>query len=168
MAMLLVLFFDVGSSYHCESEFIMRWIVHPIIGNVSWDQTVVRQVSFTQLMCCCNSNPAHSERNCRFRHASITSAHLDRLGLTRRDRDLHLHHNWTICMRVCVKPMRLSQSPYHRLRCGCVFTSSDSQNSRCLNEQTGREKLKRISWKLQKYQELNTDFFKNVILSAQY
>jgi len=29
--------FDVGSSYHCEAEFAKRWIVHPLIGNVSWD-----------------------------------------------------------------------------------------------------------------------------------
>src|SRR3569833_4772338 len=28
--------FDVGSSYHCEAEFTKRWIVHPLIGNVSW------------------------------------------------------------------------------------------------------------------------------------
>ena len=28
--------FDVGSSYHCEAEFAKRWIVHPLIGNVSW------------------------------------------------------------------------------------------------------------------------------------
>src|SRR3954462_8503524 len=42
--------FDVGSSYHTEAEFGKRWIVHPLIGNVSWDETVVRQVSFTLLM----------------------------------------------------------------------------------------------------------------------
>ena len=28
--------FDVGSSYHCEAEFAKCWIVHPLIGNVSW------------------------------------------------------------------------------------------------------------------------------------
>ncbi len=28
--------FDVGSSYHTEAEFGKRWIVHPLIGNVSW------------------------------------------------------------------------------------------------------------------------------------
>ena len=39
--------FDVGSSYHWEAEFSKCWIVHPLTGNVSWVQTVVRQVSFT-------------------------------------------------------------------------------------------------------------------------
>ena len=28
--------FDVGSSYHYEAEFVKCWIVHPLIGNVSW------------------------------------------------------------------------------------------------------------------------------------
>ena len=28
--------FDVGSSYHHEAEFVKRWIVHPLTGNVSW------------------------------------------------------------------------------------------------------------------------------------
>ena len=41
---------NIGSSYHCEAEFAKRRIVHPPIGNVSWVQTVVRQVSFTLLM----------------------------------------------------------------------------------------------------------------------
>ena len=43
------LFFDVSSSYHCKAEFTKCWIVHPLIGNVSWVWTVVRQVSFTLL-----------------------------------------------------------------------------------------------------------------------
>ena len=42
--------FDVGSSYHTEAECGKRWIVHPLIRNVSWIQTVVRQISFTLLM----------------------------------------------------------------------------------------------------------------------
>jgi len=29
-------FFDVGSSYHYEAEFIKCMIVHHLIGNVSW------------------------------------------------------------------------------------------------------------------------------------
>ena len=41
--------FDVSSSYHCKAEFTECWIVHPLIGNVSWVWTVVRQVSFTLL-----------------------------------------------------------------------------------------------------------------------
>ena len=28
--------FDVDSSYHCVAEFTKWWIVHPLIGNVSW------------------------------------------------------------------------------------------------------------------------------------
>jgi len=43
------LFFDVGSSSHTQAEFGKRWVVHPIIGNTSWVQTVMRQFSFTPL-----------------------------------------------------------------------------------------------------------------------
>jgi len=42
--------FDVGSSYHTVAEGSKCWIVHPLIGIVSWVQTVVRQVSFIRLL----------------------------------------------------------------------------------------------------------------------
>jgi len=40
------MYFDIGSSYHCEAEFTKRWIVHPTMGNVSWVYTAVRQFSY--------------------------------------------------------------------------------------------------------------------------
>ena len=60
--------FDVGSSYHWEAEFSKCWIVHPLTGNVSWVQTVVRQVSFTLqinliLRSYPDSNTSQYERN---------------------------------------------------------------------------------------------------------
>ena len=36
--------FDIGSFYHYEAEFAKCWIIDPLIVNVSWVQTVVRQV----------------------------------------------------------------------------------------------------------------------------
>ena len=43
--------FDVGSSYPSGADVGKCWIVHPLTGNVSWVQTVVRQGSFILLEC---------------------------------------------------------------------------------------------------------------------
>ena len=43
-------FFGFVSSYHCLTEVAKCRIVHPLIGNVRWVYTVVRQVSFTLLI----------------------------------------------------------------------------------------------------------------------
>ena len=66
--------FDVGSSCHSYAKVATCGFVQPLIGNVSWVKTVVRQVSFTLLVGTYYNGGFRSEhtffvnvQRCRFR-----------------------------------------------------------------------------------------------------
>ena len=66
--------FDVGPSYHWDAEVPKCRIVRPPKGNVSWVSTVVRQVSFTLIKRCCDSNRSQYGRSTSFRYV-VNVAH---------------------------------------------------------------------------------------------